>query len=93
MLIIDLTYKKPIEEVDKHLVAHRDFLEEHYRTGIFIASGPKDPRDGGVIIALAEQPAIEDIIKNDPFYQHGIADYQITEFIPVKYCDALKPLL
>ncbi|MDE6094920.1 MAG: YciI family protein, partial [Muribaculaceae bacterium] len=40
MFIAILTYKKPLEEVDRFLQAHRDFLAEHYAAGDFIASGP-----------------------------------------------------
>ncbi|MES2347588.1 MAG: GTP cyclohydrolase, partial [Pseudomonadota bacterium] len=46
MYIVDLTYLKSLAEIEPHLVAHRAFLDEHYARGIFIASGPKNPRDG-----------------------------------------------
>lgn len=39
MYIVTLTYKKPIEEVEKHLEAHVIFLKENYAKGFFIASG------------------------------------------------------
>ena len=41
MFIAILTYKKPLEEVDCFLKAHRDYLAEHYAAGDFIASGPQ----------------------------------------------------
>ena len=44
MFIAILTYKKPLEEVDRYLQAHRDYLAEHYATGDFIMSGPQTPR-------------------------------------------------
>lgn len=49
MFIAILTYIKPLEEVDRFLQAHRDYLAEHYAAGDFIASGPQNPRVGGVI--------------------------------------------
>ena len=33
MFIAILTYKKPLEEVDRYLQAHRDYLSEHYAAG------------------------------------------------------------
>ncbi len=39
MFIAILTYKKPLEEVDRFLQAHRDYLTEHYTAGDFITSG------------------------------------------------------
>ncbi len=93
MFIISLTYKVPLEAIDAHLDAHVSFLQEHYDKGIFIASGRKVPRDGGVILATAlSQEIIQATIQRDPFYLHGLADYSITEFIPsmtAQECSAL----
>lgn len=88
MFIVILTYKKPLSEVDKYLQAHRDYLAEHYSAGDFIASGPQNPRIGGVImIKAADREAVNAIISQDPFNINGIADYQIVEFTPTMFCD------
>ncbi len=88
MFIAILTYKKPLEEVDRHLQAHRDYLAEHYAAGDFIASGPQTPRIGGVIMITADnRAAVDSIIAHDPFKINGIADYQIVEFTPTMFCD------
>lgn len=50
MFIVILTYKKPLEDVDRFLQVHRDYLAEHYAAGDFITSGPQTPRVGGVIM-------------------------------------------
>jgi uncharacterized protein YciI len=93
MLIIDLIYKKPMSEVESVLEAHRDFLQTHYDSGLLVASGPKVPRTGGVIIALGDKSAMEAILKDDPFYKAGVTEYSITEFEPVKHCNAIKEVL
>lgn len=49
MYVIELTYKASLAEVNKHLEAHRAFLDVYYERGIFLASGPKVPREGGII--------------------------------------------
>lgn len=88
MFIAILTYKKPLEEVDKFLQAHRDYLAEHYANGNFIASGPQNPRIGGVImIKAADRSSVDSIISQDPFNINNIADYQIVEFTPTMCCD------
>lgn len=88
MFIAILTYKKPLSEVDKYLQAHRDYLAEHYTAGDFIASGPQNPRIGGVIMIKAtDREAVNAIISQDPFNINGIADYQIVEFTPTMFCD------
>ena len=88
MFIAILTYKKPLEEVDRFLQAHREYLAEHYAAGDFIASGPQTPRVGGVIMMKADnREAVESIIAEDPFRLNGIADYRIVEFTPTMFCD------
>ena len=89
MFIAILTYKKPLEDVDRYLQAHRDYLAEHYAAGDFIASGPQRPRVGGVIMIKAEnRSSVDAIIAHDPFNINGIADYQIVEFTPTMFCEA-----
>lgn len=86
MFIILLNYKKPIEVVDQFIVVHREFLSEHYQKNHLIVSGPQNPRTGGVLISqLKDREELMNIIKQDPFYINEIADYEVIEFLPVKY--------
>ena len=41
MFIVNLTYIKPLDEVEKFLEKHIDFLNQYYTEGHFIASGRK----------------------------------------------------
>ena len=95
MFIAILTYKKSLEEVDRYLQAHRDYLAEHYAAGDFIMSGPQTPRVGGVIMIKAEnRAAVDAIIVQDPFNINDIADYRIVEFTPTMFItDNLKMIL
>ena len=95
MFIISLEYVKPLVEVEKHLEDHRAFLAKQYEENVFLASGPKVPRTGGVIIANSTLnfTEIEAIISLDPFKKHGVASYTITQFTPVKYHSALAGIL
>jgi uncharacterized protein YciI len=89
MFIISLTYTAPLEAIDSHLAAHREFLSVQYARGVFLMSGRKVPRDGGVIIAHADSRAeVEDLVRQDPFHQAGVARYDITEFVPTMTADA-----
>ena len=87
MFIVSLTYKKDISEVEKLIESHIQFLDKHYAERKFIFSGRKNPRTGGVILVRnLNRPELDNIIRQDPFYQNEIADYDITEVIPTK-CD------
>lgn len=94
MFVIALTYKKPIEVVDAYLTQHRDYLESGYQKNYFIASGPKNPRSGGIILSqLKDRDQLQKIIEQDPFYIHEIADFELTEFTPVKYHPNFTPFV
>ncbi len=86
MFIIEITYKKSLDQIDQHLTEHKAFLDNGYRNNYFVASGPKVPRTGGIIISqLTNREKLEEFLKQDPFAIHDVADYQITEFSPTKH--------
>lgn len=95
MYIVELTYLKPIEAIEQQLAAHRAYLDVHYASGIFLASGPKDPRNGGVILASGKvsRTELEAVLQQDPFAVHGLASYGVIAFTPVKHHPALAALL
>ena len=93
MVIIELTYQTSLDKVDALLKAHRLFLKTYIDQGIFIASGPKSPRDGGIIIALGDVESLQTVIKNDPFYQHKLASYRLIAFEASIYPEAWASLL
>ena len=91
MFIVNLTYIKPLDEVEKFLEKHIDFLNQYYTKGHFIASGRKT---GGIILMRAKnKDAVQEIIAHDPFYQNEVAQYEIIEFEASKYCPELKCIL
>lgn len=94
MFIVQLHYKVPISEVDKYLQAHREFLDYHYKQGLFLASGPIKPRTGGILIALTKDRAhLEAVLHQDPYFLAEIADYQLIEFTPVMHRQELKDII
>nr|WP_299072227.1 YciI family protein [uncultured Allomuricauda sp.] len=94
MFIINLTYKTELKKVDQFLNDHIEFLNEQYELEHFIASGRKIPRTGGIILSNIESKSeLEKIIEKDPFKKNGVADYELTEFVPSKTCDELKFLI
>ncbi|MET8903352.1 YciI family protein [Streptomyces sp. NPDC048232] len=92
MFVLELSYTAPLEAVDAVLPDHVAWLDELYGQGVFLASGRKEPRDGGVIIAVAEDRArIEEITAGDPFVRAGVCAYRVTEFVATKTAPALEP--
>ncbi|MDD9379964.1 YciI family protein [Streptomyces sp. ZAF1911] len=85
MFVMELTYTAPVEAVEEEMDAHIAWLDGYYAAGIFLASGRKVPRDGGVILAGGVSRAeIEKIVAGDPFAVAGVCSYRITEFLATK---------
>lgn len=85
LFIVDLHYIAELDDIEPELDAHVAFLNRNYASGCFIASGPKVPRTGGVIIATAK--SIEELnqtLQADPFHAKKLARYTVTEFRPSK---------
>jgi uncharacterized protein YciI len=83
MFVIELEYVAALTEIDKHMAAHVAFLKKHYAAGSFLVSGRKIPRDGGIIIAVADsREQVQTIIEEDPFHKHELARFRIIEFRP-----------
>ncbi len=94
MFIVNLNYIAPLETLDQHMGAHVKFLRKYYKNNVFVASGRKVPRTGGIILALAKsKEEIDGIIREDPFYVHKLAEFHVTEFLTSQYHPELKGLL
>src|SRR5688572_21821455 len=91
MFIIELIYKADLGEIDRHMAAHVVFLKKYYAAGNFLISGRKIPRDGGIILAVGKnRREIEAIVEEDPFHEHGLADFRIIEFRASQRADDIQ---
>jgi len=83
MFIALLTYIRPLEEVDALIPEHLRFLDQQYALGLFVASGRKVPRTGGVIlISGQDRQRVLEVLDRDPFKTAGVAEYELIEFDP-----------
>ncbi|WP_319471055.1 YciI family protein [uncultured Pseudodesulfovibrio sp.] len=94
MFIVTLTYVVSLETVDSYLDEHIAFLKQQYAEGVFLASGRKVPRTGGVILARSEsEEKLNAVLEQDPFKRNGVAEYSVAEFVPSMTADGLEGLL
>jgi uncharacterized protein YciI len=89
-------YRRPLEEVIAHQEPHRAYLRDLKARGTLLAAGPQDPRYGGIFLLRIpdEQPqaALDAIRDGDPFYQQGVAQYELLPWKPVIGVDDLDRL-
>ncbi|TRD12793.1 hypothetical protein FGU71_08515 [Erythrobacter insulae] len=83
MFIASLTYTVPIEEIDALLPAHLEWLKAGHASGQFMAWGPREPRDGGLIFIRAQNRSeAERFAASDPFITAGAAKSEMIEWTP-----------
>jgi len=79
-------YRKPLEQVLEVVDDHRAYLQDLKRKGWLLASGPLDPRNGGVLLLRVpdEQAAthLDRVRDGDPFVATGTAQYEIWPWLP-----------
>ena len=94
LFVVILTYKVSLEKIDLFKSKHIEFLEIYYAMNIFIVSGPRVPRNGGLILAQCDsKDALQQILQKDPFAINNLATYEIIEFSPTKFSKIFSNLL
>lgn len=74
-------YLAPVEQVEAHLDAHREWVREHAAAGRFIAAGREVPLRGGLIVATGvTREEVDAIVVADPYVTAGVAGYDIREY-------------
>lgn len=82
-----LRYRRPLDEVVANTDDHRAYLRTLHANGTLLASGPFDPRSGGCLLlrlpAEGTTAALDAVRDDDPFWQRGIAQYELQLWNPV----------
>lgn len=92
-----MRYRQPIEEVLKVQEAHRAYQRKLQAEGRLLAAGPHEPRFGGMFLLRVPddnpQAALDKIRDDDPYYQAGVAQYELlcwNVVIGKEYLDAIR---
>ena len=89
--VVNIVYKVPLEQIEAITQIHRDYLQTGYKKGLLLLSGPKVPRDGGILIARSGSiEEIKDFCNNDPYALNDAAEHHIIEFNPKSHRDILN---
>ena len=93
MFIVTLTYLKPVEEVDALMAGHIEWVDQGFAEGLFLASGRRIPRTGGVIVARSgDEATLRTFLDRDPFAVHGAARFDVVEFSVTRTATGLEAL-
>ncbi len=79
-------YRKPLDEVLKHVEEHRAYLKDLQKKGLLLASGPLEPRYGGALLLRVPdgdyQATLTVLREGDPFVKHAVAQYELLPWVP-----------
>lgn len=84
MFLISITYTAPLDVLDAHRPAHRDWLDQGIAEGWLLLAGPREPREGGVLLARGTRAELQEKAAGDPFFMNGAATFELIEFVAVK---------
>jgi uncharacterized protein YciI len=91
-----LRYRRPLEEVLKHVEPHRAYLRDLKAKGTLLASGPLEPRYGGALLLRVPDDraaaALDAVRDGDPFVKAQVAQYELLPWLPTIGKDALDRL-
>ena len=76
-----IRYRRPLEEVVEVTDQHRAYLAELKDEGLLLASGPMDPRTGGVLLLRVPDDdvhgTLDRVRDGDPYVTFGLAQYEL----------------
>lgn len=91
LFIIEVDYTASLEVIDSIVGEHRAYLAKGYEQGFLLASGPRNPKTGGIIIGrFPSLESVQEFTKNDPYNLKNAATYNIIEFSPVLHNEAIN---
>ena len=76
-----IRYRRPLDEVQEVTEQHRAYLSDLRDEGTLIASGPMDPRTGGILLLNVPDDdvtaCLDRVRDGDPYVTFGLAQYEL----------------
>lgn len=76
-----IRYRRPLEEVVEVTEQHRAYLRDLKDEGVLLASGPMDPRNGGMLLLRVPDDdangCLDRVRDGDPYVTFGLAQYEL----------------
>ena len=91
-----IRYRKAFDEIAPFVDEHRAYLRTLKASGLLLASGPVDPRFGGILLLRVPDDegvaALDRVRDGDPFTTRRLAQYELLPWAPVIGKDDLDRL-
>ncbi len=91
-----IRYRRPLDEVLTVTDEHRAYLRSLHEAGTLLASGPVDPRSGGLLLLRVAddnaQASLDRVRDGDPYHKRGMAQYELLPWAPTIGVEALDAM-
>ncbi len=83
MFVLISRFQKPLDEINRTLPLHGEWVQRQYESGRFLVSGRREPPIGGIVVVRASsEEELRELLTTDPYQQRGLAEYEIFPFEP-----------
>lgn len=94
MFIVQLRFSKNKAQMSRLMEAHRQWVDQGFREGVFLIVGTLAPRAGGGIVAHNTSLAqLKQRIKRDPFVAEDVVAPEIVKITPARTIKVLQGVL
>ncbi|MDR1874620.1 MAG: YciI family protein [Synergistaceae bacterium] len=94
MIVVIVSYIKPLEEVERFTAEHREYLGQYLASRRILLFGRRTPPVGGVILFnMKDAQEVDKIMQQDPFYVNGVSRYEIIDFTPRRFDERIAGIL
>lgn len=88
MFVALTTYTRPLPPDDPELPAHWAHVQSCYQQQLLVASGPQEPRTGGLmVIRGTDRAAAQALMDRDPLVVSGRVTYRLIPFTATRAVD------
>ncbi len=86
LFVIILRYIAEDDAINTSMQEHLNYIHSCYTSGIFILSGPMNPKLGSIILSEAvDRKTLMKTLQKDPFFTLGLCEFSVDEFLPSRY--------
>lgn len=91
MFIIFLKFAENKAKAKELMEAHKQWIQQGFKDGVFLMVGSIKPESGGAILAHnTSLEALEKRLQEDPFVSEKVVSTEVTEVAPARVDERLK---
>ena len=92
MFLISFKPIVALDQLEPVRPAHKAWAARAFDAGVFVAGGRRVSSPGGVILAVHDREAVNELIAQEPFNEQGLAEIDLQEIEIMSTAPGLEKL-